>query len=308
MSVLTPEQAQAFQECQRGSANIRRAMEAGEMDALLALDGHPAWSWWRGPTAGSSLLHLATSYPVDPLTFVPFAVRQGISLSELDGKGRSCLAYVFNGPTERRVAWLQALHDAGLPVNHPNANGQTALSMAVLHRDEAALTWLLDAGAQATPQDHLQVRKANRRVLVERFWEAFGMPWESEDLTRDLLDACWEGRWEHTALLLDLGADPLATDKRGYTCLMLACSRARAPVALVERLIGLGVDPAVTVTDPDQQVVSAKTLLEQHNQQQSSRCMRRLQEADEAMARGRRHWLESQLQQHPVPSTHRNRM
>lgn len=308
MSVLSPEQTQAFYECHRGSQQIRSAMEAGNMDALLALDGHPAWTGWRGPTAGSSWLHMATSYRLDPLILVPFLLQQGLSLEELDGKGRSCLSYVFNGPVEGRCAWLKALTHAGLPVNHPTQAGQTAVSMAVLRRDVKAFDWLLEAGADATSEDHRQVRKANERELVERFWEAFGRPWSSEDLTRDLLDACHEGRWAHVDLLLDLGANALATDERGYTCLMLACSRARAPVTLVERLIALGVDVAAVANDDQGKPVSAKSLLAQHNQQQTSRSQRRLQEADEAMARGRQQWLESQYRHQATAANPRPRM
>lgn len=278
------------------------------MGALLALDGHRAWTGWRGPTAGSSWLHMATSYRLDPLTLVPFLVRQGLSLDELDGKGRSCLSYVFNGPVDGRVAWLQALTQAGLPVNHPTRAGQTAISMAVLHRDVNAFEWLLKEGACATAEDHRRIRHANDRALVERFWEAFGTPWGPEELTRDLLEACRDGRWSHVDLLLDRGADALATDERGYTCLMLVCSRARAPVAVVERLIALGVDAAAVATDDEQRVVSAKSLLAQHNQQQTSRSQRRLQEADEAMARGRQQWLESQYQHLTTRASSRPRM
>ena len=146
------------------------------------------------------------------------------------------------------------------------------------------------------------------RELVERFWEAFGRPWSSEELTRDLLDACHEGRWAHVDLLLDLGANALATDERGYTCLMLACSRARAPVTVVERLIALGVDVAAVANDDQGKPVSAKSLLAQHNQQQTSRSQRRLQEADEAMARGRQQWLESQYRHQATTANPRPRM
>lgn len=301
----TPEQIQAHRENERVVDILRNAIERGDMQALRDKDGHPAWHLWRGPTAGTSLLQMATSFPVDPEEFVALAVRQGLSMTELDGKGRSIMFYVFNSPADKRMLWIQALHSAGLAMNHADSIGQTALAMAVIKGDESILDWLIEIGTEPSEEDHRRVRLGNHRITIARFWERFGQQLTADEMAQDLLKACQEGRWQYATLLLDNDADPFLRDENGCTTLMLAFSRTRAPVALAQRLVTLGVDPNCSVTLPNGKTVTAMGLLEENNRQGNSRSQKRVEEARLAIARGREQRLTHQLedQQVALPST-----
>lgn len=308
-TLLTDEEAKRYEVLRRDGSTIRALMEKGDWAGLQRWDQNPAFAAWKGPRSGTTLLHLATNWKLDPVLAVPFLLRQGLDPMVLDQQGRSTHSYLFNGPPATRLLWLKTLVAHGLPADLPNADGQTALSMAVKARDEACLAWLIEAGVQATQVDHHKVRHSNHRPSAALFWEAFGMPLTAEEITADFLRACSEGRWSYAWAMLDAGANPLAKNSRGFSSLMLACDRARPPVDLIQRLVELGVDPAQTVTLDHGEVANARTLMER-KLEGNRKAERRWTDASLAMARGRQHRLETQVaeQAHPVAHSTRARL
>lgn len=266
--------------------HVRVALESKSLDALLALEGDPSVAAWRGAGSDSTALHLAITQGIEAAPALAFLLAHGLDPLARNNRGRTALAFVFESPQAGRLGWLEALWAAGVPVDYPNEDGQTALSLAVCRGPLPLLEWFLARGVTPTARDRVAVlERGSDRECVALFWDTFGEDMTPEQKDAAFVGACGSSRWSMAELLLDRGASPHATDAAGRTGLLLACERGKGSVALVERLVVAGVDPRQPVLGVPGEPVTARSVLAQRTAA-TSKMKKRKAALEEAMARG----------------------
>ena len=136
---------------------------------------------------------------VDMTDIVKMLVEAGAGVRATDNKGRTCLTLAScHGRTET-VRYLAGLKD--VEVNHPDADGYTALHFAVQQQFPDVVQELIDAGADI---------EANNK-----------------DKSSPLLLASRSGSFDIVKMLVEAGAGVRVTDNKGDTCLTIAAAVAQ---------------------------------------------------------------------------------
>lgn len=229
-------------------ALLRQALCNGDMTFLQTTHGNAAWQH-RTPAQLSRLQIAPGVVRKNVREVVAFLVAQGLDPLERDHKGWSLFHHVFKGIRHTRTAWIEGLLKAGVPLDWPNEDGQTVLSMAVVGRDPEWVQRAIDEGLTPTPADRQALKKANCRDGLALFWKAFGTQMDQDGLDHAFLLACKEGLTQQAEALLDVGAQPFLTNEQGWGALTLLGKRSTLKTELVQRLIAMGVDPGLPATD-----------------------------------------------------------
>ncbi len=229
-------------------ALFRQALCNGDMAFLQTTHGNAAWQH-RTPAQLSRLQIAPGVVRKNVREVVAFLLAQGLDPLERSGRGWTLFHHVFKGIRHTRNDWIEGLLEAGVPLNWPNEDGQTILSMAVISRDVALVQRAIDEGVMPSSADRLALKKANCRDGLVLFWNTFGTQMDQDGLDQAFLRACQEGLTQQAEALLDVGAQPFLTNEQGWSALTLLGKKSTLKAELVQRLIALGVDPGLPAVD-----------------------------------------------------------
>jgi ankyrin repeat protein len=195
------------------------AARNGEVDALAALlDTHPAKLQVRTKPYELSLLHLAAAH--GHLAIVDLLLSRGLDVNVRD-KGDNTYAMHW-AAASGHIEIVRRLADAGGDiVGHGDDHALEVIGWATCwdHPHDAVAEFLVSRGARHHIFSAISMNLGDEvRRIVAAEPSALSTPMShNEGYQRPLHYAVRRNRAQMVALLLELGADPLATDGSGFT-------------------------------------------------------------------------------------------
>jgi ankyrin repeat protein len=144
----------------------------------------------------------------------------------------------FDAARVGRIDILQALLEAGYPIDAADSHGYTAVTLAAYDGQSSALDFLLASGADPCMRDHhgntalMGALFKGESKIARRLVDAGCPVDEQNNAGETALDfATLFGRAEFIPLLVARGADPNHVDARGQTPLQLALTQRDEAIA-----------------------------------------------------------------------------
>jgi len=214
---------------------------AEDLDRLLA--EHPGKIAITGSTWNRPLLHLAAE--AGHLDCVNVLLRRGFDVNRRDRFDRATALHW--AAQDGRLAVVKRLLDAGADIDgagDEHAVGVIGWATCFRHVRREVADLLLARGAKPTIFSAIALGRADlvRRLVAEEPDQLSRRMSRFEHRRTPLHFAVFKGQAEVVALLLELGADPNATDDLGKA--PLTDASARTDDIIVERLVAAGADPA----------------------------------------------------------------
>jgi ankyrin repeat protein len=190
-----------------------------------------------------ALLHAANNGHVDVVRWLA-AAGGDLEAPSLVGSRTALSLAAIHGET----AAMQCLIDCGCDIHARDDKGSTALALCAAVGNVAVAQWLLDAGldlhTKATDGSSVLFDAATAGAPAVAFFLRLGLDpnGASDDGTTPLMLAANSGRCDAVRALLDAGGGCDAADKRGCTALMFAAHNHEQRA--VELLLAAGCDKA----------------------------------------------------------------
>lgn len=262
------------------------------LQALSFWRGHEIWNDWVKEDNRLTALLLACQQPISPALILPFLLEHGLDVRARTACGKGALHLAAQGSRKYRLAWCQALIQAGADMGATTKKGHSPLITSALRGAKELFDFFLANGMKPSHADHEAIFQTNHPDILKDFWRRFGMTLSLEERTLQALLSGRESRWHLVRALMPYGIDIHAC-LDGETILLLTRNGRKFPSDLVENFVYQGADPEQT--HPISGLTLRELIQKRHGAGSQDKLHKLLGSLDGAISRGRRRRMEEAL-------------